>query len=194
MQYLYFVFFLTIISCTNSAELEKEKNVNEPISDSVRFGFKVFEFPDVSKNVLKITESWSVFNEFYKEATSIFELNLVPLQDKVQKTHVLLDSISKRIPDTLSSSPISSRLTVVDTKINVLKQEVNKDIIHSERIENAIFELNNSVKNLIVQLNEKFQKDTIDRLKIESENQEREKQKQYFDSIQKIELLDQHNN
>ena len=72
------------------------------------------------------------------------------------------DSLTKKIPDTLNSISISSRLVVVRTRANLLFQEVHKSRLDSLRLENAIDEMNVSVTHLILQLNEKFEKDEID--------------------------------
>jgi hypothetical protein len=48
--------------------------------------------------------------------------------------------------------------------------------------------MNIAVKNLIIQINEKFQKDAIDLQRIENEKKEIEKQKQLLDSVYQIEL------
>ena len=54
-------------------------------------------------------------------------------------------------------------------------------------------ELNLAVKNLIVQLNEKFQKDNIDFQRKEDEENELKKQQRYKDSIMNLELQDKKN-
>ena len=59
------------------------------------------------------------------------------------------------------------------------------------RIEANIEEANNAIENLIVQLNEKFQKDGIDLQRIDNEKKELEKQKKFLDSVYRAELKDQ---
>ena len=54
-------------------------------------------------------------------------------------------------------------------------------------------EMNGAVKNLIVQLNEKFQKDKIDFTRKEDEENELKKQQRYKDSITNLELQDKKN-
>jgi len=54
--------------------------------------------------------------------------------------------------------------------------------------------MNTSVKNLIVQINEKFQKDAIDLQRVTNEKQELEKQQRFLDSVFQIELQDKRSN
>jgi len=51
--------------------------------------------------------------------------------------------------------------------------------------------MNISVKNLFVQINEKFEKDAIDLLRVNSEKKELALQKQFLDAVYKAELEDQ---
>ena len=53
--------------------------------------------------------------------------------------------------------------------------------------------MNVAVNNLIVQLNEKFQKDNIDFQRKEDEENELKKQQRYKDSIVNLELQDKKN-
>ena len=105
-----------------------------------------------------------------------------------------LDSLSKNIPDTLFNQAILSRVIVVKTRINLLHQELKKSKIDSIQLQNYMNEMNASVSNLIIQINEKFQKDAIDLKRVEDEKKELENQKRFLDSVYQIELQDKKNN
>jgi len=47
------------------------------------------------------------------------------------------------------------------------------------------------VKNLFIQINEKFEKDAVDLQRVDSENKELVLQKQFLDAVYKAELEDQ---
>ena len=70
---------------------------------------------------------------------------------------------------------------------------MGRGVIDKDKVEIYITETNDAVKNLIVQLNEKFQKDRIDLQRIDNEKKELEKQKKFLDSVFNVELEDQKN-
>ena len=179
------------ISCGRSSS---EKDVSQnAIHDTVRFGINKYTFPQLSKNAKEQIENWSVYDDFYSEASTLNDIGLEELRIKTDKLLAHTDSLSKKIPDTLFTNAIYSRLTVVKTRVKLLKQEANKGIVDRAKVEINIIETNTAVKNLIVQLNEKFQKDGIDLQRIENEKKELEKQKKFLDSVHGAELKDQKN-
>ena len=105
---------------------------------------------------------WLGFEDFEIEFRSLNGSTLEQLRTKSERLVQYSDSLTKKIPDTLNSISISSRLVVVRTRANLLFQEVHKSRLDSLRLENAIDEMNVAVTHLILQLNEKFEKDEID--------------------------------
>jgi len=179
------------ISCGRSSS---EKDVSQnAIHDTVRFGINKYIFPQLSNNTKEQLENWSVYDDFYSEASTLNDIGLEALRIKTDKLLQHTDSLSKKIPDTLYTNAIYSRLTVVKTRVKLLKQALGRGVIDKDKIEIYITETNNAVKNLIVQLNEKFQKDGIDLQRIDNEKKELEKQKKFLDSVFNVELEDQKN-
>ncbi|HBC05151.1 MAG TPA: hypothetical protein DC015_13390, partial [Aequorivita sp.] len=95
--------------------------------------------------------------------------------------------------DTLNTKPIHSRLMVLKTRSALLFQASHQATIDSLKVQQSLEEMNGAVKNLIVQLNEKFQKDKIDFTRKEDEENELKKQQRYKDSIINLELQDKKN-
>jgi len=179
------------ISCGRSSS---EEDVSQnAIHDTVRFGINKYTFPQLSNNAKEQLENWSVYDDFYSEASTLNDIGLEALRIKTDKLLQHTDSLSKKIPDTLYTNAIYSRLTVVKTRVKLLKQALGRGVIDKDKIEIYITETNNAVKNLIVQLNEKFQKDGIDLQRIDNEKKELEKQKKFLDSVFNVELEDQKN-
>ena len=83
---------------------------------------------------------------------------------------------------------------VAKTRALLLQQEVHKARIDSSQLQIQIDEMNMATKNLIIQINEKFQKDDIDFQRKDDENKEIEKQKKFLDSVYKSELQDKKSN
>ena len=137
---------------------------------------------------------WGAFEDFEIEAKSINGSTIDGLRTKTKRLVRSLDSISKRVPDTLRTKPIVSRLIVAKTRAMLLQQELQKRNIDSVRLQLQIKEMNHAAKNLIIQINEKFLKDAIDLQRIDSEKKEIESQKQFMDSIFKQEIKDNKSN
>jgi hypothetical protein len=81
----------------------------------------------------------------------------------------------------------------VKTRVYLLNQELNKSRPDSVKIQLNIAELNTSYTNLIIQINEKFEKDAIDLQRVDDEKKELKKQKRFLDSVYQAELQDQSN-
>ena len=115
------------------------------------------------------------------------------LQLKTEKLLIYADSLTKKLPNDLYTNSIVSRMIVVRTRINLLAQEVNAAKIDSVRLQNYMDETNNAIKNLIIQINEKIEKDQIDLLHQDSEDIELAKKKRFLDSVYLAERRDQNN-
>ena len=188
---LFLLFPLFLFSCGDSTQ--EDELLGNLVQDTLRYSVKKYTFPPLSNNAREQIENWSVYDDFYAEASTLNGLNLENLRLKTGKLLSHTDSLSKKIPDTLYTSAIYSRLVILRTRVELLKQELNRDrdVIEAKRIETNIEETNMAVKNLIVQLNEKFQKDGIDLQRIDNEKKELEKQKKFLDSVYRAELKDQ---
>ncbi len=180
--------FLSLASCGNSSE--EIETTQENIETTIIFGEKNFVFPNLSEAAKNYGMQWGAFEDFEIEAKSLNGSTIDGLRAKTTRLINSLDSISKKVPDTLNTKPIVSRLMVAKTRAMLLQQEVQKRNIDSARLQLQIKEMNNAAKNLIIQINEKFLKDAIDFQRIDSEKKEIENQKRLMDSIFKQEIKD----
>jgi len=195
MKYFFFllsiIFILnfTLLSCENKAEKQEPAQSSQPINTSL-YGNTNFVFPELSENTKIEVSHWGAFGDFETEAKKLNGNTIENIQLKTKQLVHHLDSLSKSIPDTLNTKAIYSRVMVVKTRVNLLDQEVKKAHIDSIKLQDSFNEMNVAVKNLLVQINEKFQKDNIDLQRIDNEKQELENQKRFLDSIHQVELLD----
>ena len=132
-----------------------------------------------------------IFDEFKSEVTTINSHSVAVIRNKSERLILHTDSLKRTIPDTLNTQPIYSRLMVTQTRAMLLNQETNRDRLDTLLLEQAMKEFNQSVSSLFVQINEKFQKDRIDRQRADDEKLELEKQKRFLDSVEQSELEDQ---
>lgn len=187
--FLLFISVSLLVSCGDS---NTENQLPEIlVQDTARYGKKAYAFPKLTQNAREQIDNWSVYYDFYDEASTLHDIDLIELRAKADRLLEHTDSLAKKIPDTLYTSTIFSRLIIVDTRIKLLKQEANKGLVDIDKVEDNIDETNDAVKNLIVQLNEKFQKDKIDLERIDNEKKELEKQRKFLDSVYQAELKDQ---
>lgn len=180
-------FVLIAFSCGNS----EEKNVQVPNNDaSILFGDKNFDFPPLSAPAKEQAIHWGVFEDFVAEAKNANGSNYQDLRNRSELLKQYSDSLLKKIPDTLNTKPITSRLFVLKTRSELLFQTASQAVIDSLKLQNSMEEMNVALKNLIVQINEKFQKDNIDFQRKDNEENELKQQKRYRDSIMNLELQD----
>lgn len=178
-------------SCGNSSD---EKQNQSPSNDaSIIFGKKGFEFPQLSAPAKEQAIHWGVLEDFLSEAKNTNGSNYQDLRNRSELLKGYSDSLLKNIPDTLNTKPINSRLLNLKTRSALLFQAAHQATVDSLKVQNALEELNVAITNLIVQLNEKFQKDNIDFTRKEDEENELKKQKSYKDSIMNLDLQDKKN-
>ncbi|MCG2420279.1 hypothetical protein K8089_14725 [Aequorivita sp. F47161] len=175
-------------SCGNSSEENKTETPNNDAS--IIFGDKNYAFPQLSEPAKKQAVHWGVLEDFLAEAKNANGNNYQDLRNRSERLQEYADSLYKKIPDTLDTKPIHSRLLVLKTRTALLFQASHQATIDSLKVENSLKEMNWAVKDLIVQLNEKFQKDKIDFLRKEDEENELKKQQRAKDSIINLELQD----
>lgn len=193
LHFLYLTtILLLVISCGNPQEAI---DIHQQIADTTTlFGDERFVFPDLSESAKAYITKWGAFEDFEAEAKNINGSTIEGLRDKSERLISRIDSLTKKVPDTLKTQAIVSRVMVTKTRASLLHQEVRKSRIDSARLQIQIAEMNIATKNLIVQINEKFQKDAIYLQRRDDEKKELEKQKRFLDSVYKAELQDSKNN
>lgn len=203
-QYICFLFitimkfpaFVLILSCIMLSCGENTDQLSKPdtIKDTTAiFGNSGFVFPQISDPVKTQILKWGVFEEFMDEAQKVSGSTFEGLRITSERLVEYSDSLVKKIPDTLNTKPINSRLVVMKTRVALLHQTAQQSRFDSLALQQNIREFNTAVSNLIIQLNEKFLKDEIDFQRKDNEESELKKQQRFRDSVFKIELQDKNN-
>lgn len=180
------VLFVSCGDTQNKTELLQDQEVKPDET----YGNPDFKFPKVSTSAEAFLNDWTVFDDFKTEAIAINGSNLSTLKSRSEYLVSRVDSLIKKIPDTLDTQSVYSRLLVAKTRAALLKQLANKVTIDNAEIDKGVYEMNLATTNLIVQINEKFQKDAIDSERTENEKKEMELRKKKMDSILDIEKQD----
>ena len=194
MKFLTFIIVSLIISsCGNEQDESTQKIIPQKINSSI-YGNSDFEFPIISENTRAEVINWGAFEDFEKQAKTINGTSMEVIKTKSILMVSHIDSIIKKIPDTLNTPLIFSRVIVVKTRTQLLNLEVNKAHFDSVRLQDYFKEMNISVRNLFIQINEKFEKDAIDLQRVDTEKKELVLQKEFLEAVYKSELEDQNNN
>lgn len=180
-----------LFSCGNSSE--ENQNTAPTADNSIVFGNKSYEYPQLSAPAKEQAVKWGVLEDLISEANKVNGSNYQDLRNRSERIREYSDSLVKNIPDTLNTKPINSRLLVVKTRSEMLFQAAHQAIMDSLNLQNSVQELNTAVNNLIVHLNEKFMKDNIDYQRKEDEESELKKQQRFRDSVMDLELKDKKN-
>lgn len=179
-----------IFACGNNSNETNQEPIKQVVNSSI-YGNTDYKFPLLSQNARTEVIKWGAFEDFEQQAKTINGNTIEGIQDKANLMVSHIDSLIKKIPDTLNTPVIFSRVIVVKTRAKLLNQEVNKVHLDSIRLQDYFNELNISITNLITQINEKMEKDAIDMQRVDNEKQELELQKQFLDSVYKAEIEDQ---
>lgn len=183
-----FIFVQLLISCGNSSEDNQEAQSQN--YTSIIFGEIDYRFPELSPRVQEETVQWTVLEDFFSEVKNINGSNYDALRNASELLKTYSDSIFTKIPDTLDTKLIRSRLMVLQTRSAILEQLANQATMDSLEIQKGIREMNVAVENLVVQLNEKFLKDYIDFQRRDDEKSELKKQGRFRDSVMDLERQD----
>ncbi len=183
------IFFVTfsILSCKNNFN-EEDKSQNTIVVKAKTYKFLKKEAPKLSPKARDLSIQWEAFSQFIEEIQSLDGETLEGLKSKSPTLVTISDSLSVKIPDTLNTKLIQARVLVAKTRVKILDQEINKGRPDTLKIKTALTKLNRSLTNLIIQINQKVIKSSIDRQRSENEKKELEKQKQFLDSVYKAEL------
>lgn len=176
---LKFLFFSSIcllfvlLSCIDNQPVASSLQIDQ-VDDTKLFGQADIMLPDFSESSENYISKWPVFEDLITEVLAINQASLKTIQQRSNLLVSRLDSLTKNIPDTLYTQPIYARVIITKTRAAIVKQLANKDRLDTLAIQKAIVEMNLATANLIIQINEKFEKDTQDNSVKNNERKEKQ--------------------
>ncbi len=174
--FLYFsgiCIFFVVLSCKDNQPADFTTNTKQ-ITDIKLFGNPDAMLPDFSQSSENYISQWPVFDDLITEVLAINQASLKTIQQRSNILVSRMDSLTKNIPDTLNTQPIYARVIVTKTRAAIVKQVANKSRLDTLAMQQAISQMNLATANLIIQINEKFEKDTQDNTVKKNELQEKE--------------------
>jgi cell division protein FtsL len=171
--------FTLLISCNSNTGSSTEST-----SEDIEFDLpkSEVEFPSLSDDAMDKITSWQYFQEFENDLKQINRGNVRSYRSETERMSIVADSLLKNIPEDLNTNAISSRMRVVNVRIKLLEESIHQPNAELDDITNHLKETNNAFTNLIIQLNEKFEKMRIDELARTLENLEHSESARASDS------------
>ncbi|PKP27105.1 MAG: hypothetical protein CVU03_00760 [Bacteroidetes bacterium HGW-Bacteroidetes-2] len=173
------VFLFFFYSCKDKEQVEKiideQENVELPSTS--------LQIPVLSPEARNAIASWQRFQEFENDLKRINQGGIRRFSRETERMAAAADSLQITIPEVLNSNAISSRMRVVNTRVKLLHEALHQNGSDSLRVWNNLRETNMAYANLLLQINEKFEKQRIDAMAKTDENIETNKKKQEYDSL-----------
>ena len=185
-EFLFFssICLLVVVSCIDSQQTATQTKI-DLVTDSKLFGQADAMLPDFSESSENYISQWPVFDDLITEVLAINQASLTTIQQRSNLLVSRMDSLTKNIPDTLNTQPIYSRVIITKTRAAIVKQVANKGRLDTLEMQKAIMQMNLATANLIIQINEKFEKDTQDNSVKNNELKEKQVLKKRLDSVYK---------
>ncbi len=175
--------FIVVGTACNGQAQQQSPDANQTKDTTQVYGSSAIQLPRWVGGAQIIADNWAIFNDFEEELIALNTVALAELRSRTERLITFADSLSKTLPDTLKNQPITSRILVLDTRVKLLDQAAHSDRATDSVIHNCFLELNASLGNLKIQINEKLLKDRIDADRKENEATELKKQREILDSI-----------
>jgi len=177
---IYLLSILALISC--KTEQDAERSIDNE-QDTTAFQKKMkMENPEfaLEAEARKFALNWVEYITAQNEIRQLENSTINEVINNAPAIAQIMESLKNSVPDSLKSVPVESRLNVVNTKAQLLKQYSGKQEPDAEDIAQTTEELHLEFTNLKLQMNEIFLKSLED---FEKELDEFEKMEREQDSI-----------
>ncbi|WP_339610322.1 hypothetical protein [uncultured Planktosalinus sp.] len=157
--------FLYLVIACDSGSNQKNNSATET-ADSVTISLPKtnVDFPQLSADAQNIITSWLYFQEFENDLKRINSGNVRNYQTETKRMVSVSDSLLRNIPEPLNTKPISSRMRVVNVRVKLLDETMHQPNVTTQVISKNLEETNTAFSNLIIQINETFEKQRIDEM------------------------------
>lgn len=171
---------LLLVSCNTKKEENANQSNNEIDLDLPQLDNR---FPVLSAEAQNQVTSWQYFKEFENDLNRINQGNVRDYRAETERMVSVSDSLLKNIPEVLNTKVISSRMRVLNVRVKLLDENLHQPTVKTDIITENLKETNTAFSNLIIQINELFEKQRIDEMTRTEENLERSIKNQTRDSL-----------
>jgi hypothetical protein len=178
--FFFFFFAMLLTSCGNDSGTAETDNSIDSLEIQLP---TTYRFPELTKSAREAVFEWKNFQELENNMAYINQGNLKNIASETERMKAIADTLVLYPPRVLKSVPIISRMRVLRTRIYLLNQVLHQRGIGAEVVEKNLEEANLAYYNLLLQINEKFEKDEIDAFTRTQENIMRSQSKRVKDSF-----------
>lgn len=176
----YLILIVLIASCNSNKENQENLTNNEIDLDLPELDSR---FPILSSEAQNQVTSWQYFKEFENDLKRINQGNVRNYRAETERMVAVSDSLIKNIPESLNVKSIASRMRVVNVRVKLLDENMHQPTVKTDVITENLKETNTAFSNLIIQINELFEKQHIDEMTQMEENMKRVENNQVRDSL-----------
>jgi hypothetical protein len=151
-----FAFLFLLISC----ESKKQPDLPEVAQgiDTIELPKKNIELPPLSQEAQQAVSGWQSYMELERDLKRINRGSFNDIEMETERLSTISDSLMNDAPEILMTPSITSRMRGLSNRIKLLDELVNRRRIDSATVAESIEETNNAFKNLVVQINERFER------------------------------------
>lgn len=168
-----FIVISVLLSCTDKDAFRKEEArkaelKREEIYDVIRENWN-FMPADFTEEAYSIVEQWPEWNNFYSELLQKPQTDIGAFQRKTRTLVNQVEALQSTIPEVFNVTEIQSRLTVLETKLKMLKMYITLDDIETEDVVRTVEDINIEIESIVSRM-----KTILDKNKIQVEEGEAE--------------------
>lgn len=155
--------FLSAVSCKND-RLDKDRTAGSGNEQKIEISTKAienFKFDDysLSQDAEDIVSKWNQYQELSTQISFLRRADLTFFTSEKDTLKVFLDSMRMNIPEAINTNPINSRLSVLETKMLKLNNDLALGNYSVDNKLKSIKELLVANSDLIYLINKKLEYD-----------------------------------
>jgi len=167
IRFLYILTLALFFSCDN----EKPKTTTQVLIEETQEtklitakAIEDFKYNDyiISEDAKEEVAQWSRFQELSTQISFLKKADVTFFTEKKDTLKVFLDSLRINLPENINTNPINSRISVLETKLLKLNNDLTLDNYSVENKLRSIKDLLIANSNLIFVINKKIEFDKND--------------------------------
>jgi len=136
-----FLFSCQQNDATRKAEKQKDIKKKDAIFKAINEAW-FFDIPEMSEKASVITNNWAELRLFISELDQKPKSSLSAFQKKAKILSVKVAELNNNIPSQFNTTPVKSRIAILNTKINSLNLYINLRDIPVKKVEKILAEIN----------------------------------------------------
>lgn len=171
------LFFLVVfVSCKSDQQSQNQTGTSTPSDTVVTSKTNAWQAPQFSTKAREAVNAWKNFREFENSISYLNQVEIKNISSETKRMTEISDTLLMYIPKAINSSPIASRMRVLKTRVYLFDELASRHTVKKEVVKNYLNEMNTAYTNLVLKINEKFEKEEIDAMTKTQQNLQTSKQ------------------